>query len=238
MFKRILHFTNETEALPKNGQISGDATVQPATPAPRPAESEPVRASSNLTLNNSARAQSIGPLRTFEEIYKASPGQPPRMAYGILKVSEMLNSGHLAGMSHESKRCSVMMAIEAAGIQVEDLLQDAMLRQRALSDYEQSEELRLKDFESAIDRENNLLQAELERLTSQYMSRIQVNVDEVAAAQDRFRSWQKRKQQELQHISAAAAICVPKSAEPGGGSTSYSAVLARCGVEQAAAGGR
>jgi hypothetical protein len=236
MFKRILHFSNGTDASPRNGQLSGDATAQPVTGAPRP-EAEPVPAPPTQSLNAS-RAKSIGPLRSFEEVYKSAPAQPPRMLYGILKVSEMLNSGHLAGMSHESKRCSVMMAIEAAGIQVEDLLQDAMLRQRALNDYEQAEELRLKDFESATDRENNLLQAELERLTSQYMARIQGNVDEVAAAQDRFRAWQKRKQQELQHISAAAAICVPKGAEAASGNTSYTAVLARCGVEQTAAGAR
>ncbi|MGA2185564.1 MAG: hypothetical protein ABSH47_21300 [Bryobacteraceae bacterium] len=236
MFKRILHFSNGTDTSPKNGPLSGDATGQPATSASRPQEAEPILAPPP-TLSAS-RNRSVGPLRSFEEIYKAAPAQPPRMVYGILKVSEMLNSAHLAGMSHESKRCSVMMAIDAAGIQVEDLLQDAMLRQRALNDYEQSEELRLKDFEGATDRENNLLQAEVERLTSQYMARIQANVDEVAAAQDRFRAWQKRKQQELQHISAAATICVPKGAEASGGNTSYTAVLARCGVEQAAAGAR
>jgi hypothetical protein len=229
MFKRILHLSNGTDASPNNSQLSGDATAQPATSATRSdGSSGPVPSPTGI------RIKSIGPLHSFEEVYKAAPAQPPRMTYGILKVSEMLNSAHLAGMSHESKRCSVMMAIEAAGIQVEDLLQDAMLRQRALNDYEQSEELRLKDFEGTTDQENNLLQAEVERLTSQYMARIQNNIDEVAAAQDRFRAWQKRKQQELQHISAAAAICVPKGAEPNGNNTSYTAVLARVGVEQPA----
>jgi len=223
MFKRILHFS--ITDTPKNGQSSGDATEPIETTATRRQEAE------HSAPSTSAAASKAGQLRSFEEIYKAAPAQPPRMAYGILKVSEMLNSGHLAGMSHESKRCSVMMAIEAASIQVEDLLQDAMLRQRALNDYEAAEELRLKEFENISDRENNQLQAELERLTSQYMARIQANIDEVAAAQDRFRAWQKRKSQELQHISAAAAICVPKGAEVNGNNTSYNAVLARCGVD-------
>jgi hypothetical protein len=232
MFKKILHFNYGTETPPKNGQLPADAAAQSATnAAPRPAETEPAHQPGGADLS-AIRARSANPLRSFDDIYKAAPGQPPRMLYGILKISEMLNSGHLAGMSHESKRCSVMMAVEAANIQVEDLLQDAMLRQRALNEYEQAEELRLKDFENATDRENNLLQAELERLTSQYMARIQANIDEVAASQDRFRAWQKRKQQELQHISTAAAICVPKGAEAGASGASYGAVLARCGVEQ------
>jgi hypothetical protein len=228
MFKRILHLTNGTDTSSKNGQPSGDATAQPFTTAPR------LESVQTNQPSNAARAKIVGPLHSFEEIYQDAPAQPPRMTYGILKLSEMLNSAHLAGMSHETKRCSVMMAIEAAGIQVEDLLQDAMLRQRALNDYEQGEELRLKEFESATDRENNVLQAEVERLTSQYMARIQANIDEVAAAQDRFRAWQKRKTQELQHISAAAAICVPKGTETNGNNTSYNAVLARVGVEQPA----
>jgi len=229
MFKKILHFTYGTDASPKD---THDATAaapaklthtQPAggtdTPFPTP----------SLSAN---RPRPMDALRTFEEIYKTAPAQPPRMVYGILKVAEMLNSTHLTGMSHETKRCSVMMAIETAGIPVEDLLQDAMLRQRALNDYETAEDQRLKEFESTIDRENNQLQAELERLTAQYMARIQHNIDDVAASQDRFRAWQKRKNQELQHISAAAAICVPKSAEANGNNASYSAVLARVGAEQ------
>ena len=230
MFKRILHLAQGTDASSKSGPLSGDATAQPFTSAQRLDCVQTNQSQSSASI----RAKGVGPLHTFEEIYKDAPAQPPNMAYGILKVSEMLNSAHLAGMSHDSKRSSVLMAIEAANIQVEDLLQDAMLRQRALNDYEGSEDLRLKEFESATDRENNLLQAEVERLTSQYMARIQGNIDEVAAAQDRFRAWQKRKTQELQHISAAAAICVPKGAESNGNNTSYTAVLARVGVEQPA----
>ncbi|HTP86022.1 MAG TPA: hypothetical protein VMJ34_03710 [Bryobacteraceae bacterium] len=222
MFKRILHFSTAI-GTPVGGPSSGDATsIETA------AKTDPVPAASIQT--SSGNHVRLGSLRSFEEIYKSAPAQPPRMLYGILKISEMLNSSHLTGMSHESKRCSVMMAVEAAGVQVEDLLQDAMLRQRALNEYEQGEEFRIKDFEASIDRENNQLQAELERLTAQYMARIQANIDEVAAAQDRFRAWQKRKAQELQHISAAAAICVPKGAE-NNGNASYNAVLARCGVE-------
>jgi len=234
MFKKILHFTYGTDASPKEGQSSIPAAPTKLTHTQTAAETDAGRTPFPTPALNSIRTKPLDTLRTFEEIYKTAPAQPPRMLYGILKVAEMLNSPHLAGMSHETKRCSVMMAIETAGIPVEDLLQDAMLRQRALNDYENAEEQRLKEFEGTIDRENGQLQTELERLTAQYMARIQRNIDEVAANQDRFRAWQKRKSQELQHISAAAAICVPKSAETNNSNASYSAVLARVGAEQAA----
>jgi hypothetical protein len=48
-------------------------------------------------------------------------------------------------------------------------------------------------------------------MTSQYMARVQSNLDEVAHAQDSFRVWQKRKQQETQRIADAADCCVPEA---------------------------
>jgi hypothetical protein len=146
---------------------------------------------------------------SFEDIYRDAHMKPPKMSYGILKVAEMVNSTHLVGMPPEAKRCSLMMALDAAGIQIEDLLQDAMLRQRALNDYEEGEQKRLDEFQASKVQENTRIQTELDRLTAQYMARIQTNLDEVAREEDNFRAWQKRKQQESQRIAEAAAFCVP-----------------------------
>src|ERR1051325_10244202 len=60
--------------------------------------------------------------------------QKPRIPCGILKVVEMVNSDHLAGLSPEAKRCAIMMALDSVGAGVEDLLQDAVVRQRGLND--------------------------------------------------------------------------------------------------------
>lgn len=146
---------------------------------------------------------------SFDDIYRDAHMKPPKMTYGILKIAEMVNSTHLTGMPPEAKRCSLMMALDAAGIEVEDLLQDAMLRQRALNDYEEGEQKRLDEFQAGKVKENSRIQAELDRLTAQYMSRIQTSLDEVAREEDNFRAWQKRKQQESQRIAEAAASCVP-----------------------------
>ena len=161
----------------------------------------------------------------FEQIYQTAAVKPPRLAYGILKVAEMMNSAHLAGMSAEAKRCSLLMALEAAGAEVEDLLQDAMVRQRALNDYEESQRNKLQAFEQSKLDENKKIQQELDRQTSQYMARIQANLDEVAREQDNFHAWQKNKQQESQHITEAAAYCVPQGSVAGIGS--LTAVLER-----------
>jgi molecular chaperone GrpE (heat shock protein) len=132
-------------------------------------------------------------------------------------------------MSTETKRASLFMALEAAGVEVEDLLQDAVVRQRALNDYEEAQQTWLGGFEAAKLEENRRIQAELDRLTSQYMSRIQSNLDEVARAQDDLRNWLKQKQQEVQRITEAATYCVPQNgaAAPG---NNLASVLERASV--------
>lgn len=173
-------------------------------------------------------ANSVEKMPAFDQIYQNAAVKPPRLAYSILKVSDMLKSPHLAGMSSEAKRCSLLMALEAAGAEPEDLLQDAVVRQRALNDFEDGQQNRLKDLEAAKAEANRQIQAELDRLTSQYMALIQGNVDELAREQDHFRAWQKLKQQEVQRITEAAQFCVPQGSAANNGG--LAAVLERATV--------
>jgi hypothetical protein len=165
----------------------------------------------------------------FEDIYRNAPVNPSKVACDILKIAEMVNSPHLAGMSAGDKHSSLLMAIESFGFQPEDLLQDAMVRQRALNDYEEIQQKKLKDFEALKAKENNIIQAELERLSAVHLARMQVNMEELARQQDNFRLWKKRKQQESERIAEAAAFCAPQGTAANGGG--LAATLARCGVE-------
>jgi hypothetical protein len=196
-----------------------------STNRPSKAETEEATAPGRLPAATASGAAMVPKYGPFEQVYQAAAVKPPRLPYGILKVAEMMNSGHLSGMSAEAKRCSLLMALEAAGAEVEDLLQDAVVRQRALNDYEDSQKNRLKNFEQAKADDNNKIQAELDRITTQYMGRIQANLDEVAKEQDAFRAWQRAKQVESQRITDAAAYCVPQTNS--GGVPTLSAVLER-----------
>jgi len=168
-------------------------------------------------------AEAVPKALTFEQIYMSGAVKPPQLRYGILKVAEMAGSTHLAGMTPEAKRCALLMALEAAGAEIEDLLQDALVRQRALHDYEEKQQERLANFEAAKLDENRSIQAELDRITSQYMARIQANMDEVACQQDNFQDWQKRKQQECNRMTETAAFLVPQGSHNG----TFAAVLER-----------
>jgi hypothetical protein len=161
-------------------------------------------------------------LTDFEQIYQSGSIKPPRLAYGVLKVAEMLGSSHLCGMPAESRRAALLMALDAGGAKIEDILQDAIVRQRILNDYAEARQRDLQSLEAAIQEQNRAIQAEMDRMTGQYTARMQSNLDDMARAQDNFRAWQKRKQQEVQRIADAAACCVPEagaSAAAGGGLT-------------------
>ncbi len=161
----------------------------------------------------------------FEQIYRSATVKPPALPYGILKVVTMMNSQHLSTLSPDGRRSALMMALEAVGAQIEDLLQDAVVRERALKEFEDRQQEKLRAFEAVKLDENRKLQAEQERLNSEYMARMQQNLDEVARRQDQFRAWQRKKNQQAQQIADAAALCVPDGMGPNSGSVA--AVLER-----------
>jgi hypothetical protein len=161
----------------------------------------------------------------FEQIYRSATVKPPQLPCGILKVVTMMNSQHLSSLTPDCRRSALMMALEAVGAQVEDLLQDAVVRERALKEFEDRQQEKLRAFEAVKLEENRKLQAEIERLSAEYTARMQRNLDEVARRQDEFRAWQRKKNQQAQQIADAAALCVPGGIGPDAGSVA--AVLER-----------
>ena len=72
----------------------------------------------------------------MEDIYRAAGILLPRKGYSINKVVEMLNSEHIRGLSKEMKRVALLMALDAAGVAIDEVLRDAKARRDALDTYE------------------------------------------------------------------------------------------------------
>lgn len=152
-------------------------------------------------------AEPQGDLLSCEDIYHASGILGARSRYGINKITEMLTSKHIRDLSKDVKRASVLMALDAAGTTVDDVLQDAARRQHALSAYEVGQQKQFDEFEARNVRENAQIQAEMERVTSHYANRIKHNLDQVAQEREALRTWQATKEQESQRISEAVGLC-------------------------------
>ncbi len=185
---------------------NGRTNSAPKQTTPASAESAPA---SRLSSANAANfVASEGDLLPFDEIYRVAGIKGPRLGYSISKVIEMLHSEHIRNLPTETRRASLLMALEAAGVQVDEVLQDATMRQRAINSYEAIQRKHVEEYEARKAQENCAVQAEMERVTAQYLARINGSLDEVAHAKDTFRKWQAKKQNEAQRIAEAVALCV------------------------------
>src|SRR5579872_1258870 len=189
-----------------NGAVNG---------APEPInnklEEEPHEARAAGNSGGNGFAGSPSELQAFEEIYRAAGIKGPRLGYSIGKVIEMLQSEHIRNLATETKRASLLMALEAAGVQVDEVLQDATLRQRAINSYEAIQRKHLEEYEARKTQENCAIQAEMERVSAEYAARISNNLEEISREKDSFRKWQLKKQTEAQRIAEAVALCVTQS---------------------------
>ncbi len=156
-------------------------------------------------------AGSPSELQAFEEIDRNAGIKRPKLGYSIEKVIEMLQSEHIRNLATETKRASLLMALEAAGVQVDEVLQDATLRQRAINSYESIQRKHLEEYEARKAQENCAIQAEMERVSAEYGARISNNLEEVAREKDSFRKWQLKKQNEAQRIAEAVVLCVTQT---------------------------
>ena len=166
--------------------------------------------STNLTATGLPPYQ--GSLLPLQDIYLAVGIMSSRLGYNIDTVSGMLDSPHIRGMTSDVKRGSVLMALEAAGVAVNELLQDGAKRLDALNAYESGEHKRYEEYEARKSQESAQIQSEIEHMTAHCLDRIKHNLSEVTLAKDAFLNWQTTKQKESQRISDAVALFTKPSA--------------------------
>jgi len=166
---------------------------------------------SGISERNRIDSSAIAKLSSFEDIYQRSTfkAATSMASWDILKVADMISSEHLHGLSPAAKHSALMMALEAAGVAVEDMLQDAVQRQRVLNEYEEAQRRHLEQFEKVKLEDNQRLTDEMEAMCSQYRIRIASNVQEIERERAMFRDWQEHKEREQRRISEAASACVP-----------------------------
>jgi hypothetical protein len=195
---QFVSWRSQADADPNEGAIGTQIASPPET------------ANSKQTYADSGSGHRFAgnDLLPFEEIYRSAGIPSPRLGYSITKVVGMLSNEHIRDLPVETKRGSLLMALEAAGIQVNEVLQDATLRQHAINSYESSQKRRMDQFEARKAQENREIQAEMDRVTAQYLARINGNLDCVAREKDAFRKWQLQKQEEAQQMAEAVALCV------------------------------
>lgn len=198
------YFLSVDQAAESKGGEEVSSQGDMASGAPRRAAQTVAEIASGVSAEPKFTGPVANPM-SFQEIYGAAEITPPAHGYTILKIIDLLHSEHIRNLSREVKKSSLLLALEAAGVKAEEIVQDAVRRDKALDTYEHVQQKALQDLEARKTKESQELQAEIERRVTELQSRVQANNDEVTKAKEQFYGWQLKKQQEEQKIGDAVS---------------------------------
>lgn len=174
----------------------------------------PVRASDLVPEQSEAAAPPLAGAATTADlsvVYDTAKITAPPHGYTVLKVAEMLQSEHLRGLPPEVRRRSVLVALDAAGVKVDDIVEDAVRRDRALDTYERVLQQHVDQLTATTATENRQLEEEIARRVAELRARIDENTKRLAAEQTELQTWRVRKHQEEALIAETVAHFVSEN---------------------------
>jgi hypothetical protein len=197
----------------------GETTEAPAAGSPDAATTASPRrvtdlvpdAASDLAIVDVPLADPATPLTALEDIYSSARIAAPAHGYTVLKVADMLQSEHIRALPADVKRKSILVALEAAGVSVDDIVQDAVQRDRALDTYERVLERNLDELRAAKQAENAGLEQQIAERVAELRGRINENNQGVGRESASLQAWQARKQEEERRIAEAVSYFVSEN---------------------------
>ena len=141
-------------------------------------------------------------LPSFEAIFQAFGIKEPASGFTVYRAEELLKSVYLKTASPEIKRSALMVALEALRIPAEEVIQDAVKRDKALTQFEKIEDRRLRELEQKKSEENKRLQEEMERIFNEIREKMEDNNAMLKETRERFQAWQQQKEKEEQRLSS------------------------------------
>jgi hypothetical protein len=177
--------------------IVTDSAQQGTSPAEDAPEREiPPAAFEDVAPARVARSSVAASVDSFEAVYDEAGIQLPAHKYGVDKVSEMLASKRLANLGREVKATAVLAALEAAQVPVRDVIQDAVLRDKALDDFEAAKEAEVQELKGKSEARIAAIKDEIDTLLREKNAEIEGLKQAAAAAEQAFVELQARKRTE------------------------------------------
>src|ERR1700723_352844 len=197
--------------------VDDNATTEQSLPNARNASATPKSAAQSVADIASTIAMEpkfttpVSDPTSFDEIYRAAEIPPAPQGYTILKVTQMLESEHIRNLPSDVKKSSILVALDAAGVDIKEVIQDAVRRDRALDTFERVQQRAADELESKKTKENTDIQAQIDRFVTEQRAKIQANNDEVTREKTRFTGWRLKKQQEEKKIAEAVGYFVTEN---------------------------
>jgi hypothetical protein len=173
---------------------AADGAATPGDAAP-PEREIPPAAFEDVAPPRVARS-SVAATESFEAVYDEAGIQLPAHKYGVDKVSEMLAGKRLASLGREVKATAVLAALEAAQVPIRDVIQDAVLRDKALDGFEAAKETEVRELKAQSEARIAAIKDEIDALLREKNAEIEGLKKAAADAEQAFAGLQERKRKE------------------------------------------
>lgn len=162
----------------------------------------------------SARSDVGMQVEDFGAVYDEAGVAIPDHGYGVDKVAEMLQGKRLSQLSREVRATAVLAALEAAQVDVKDVIADAVRRDRALDGFEAAKERELHELREKNESRVRGLRQEMEAL----LTKIGAEIERLKAASEEaekaFAQLQIRKRREEERLHEVVANFVEAPENP------------------------
>jgi hypothetical protein len=184
--------------------VANDETMESNASPPPPPQELPAEVS-GAEPTPVERSQVAADVADFAPVYQEAGIEAPAHGYGVDKVGEMLDNKRFAALGREAKATAVLVALEAAGVAIRDVVQDAVLRDKALDAFEADKGRALAQAKTANDGRIQELNRQLEDLIQKINTEVQSLKQASEAAERAFAELQIRKRKEEERLHAVVA---------------------------------
>ena len=150
----------------------------------------------------------------FGAVYDEAGVTLPDHGYGVDKVAEMLQGKRLSQLSREVRATAVLAALEAAQVDVKDVITDAVARDKALDAFEAAKERELRELRDKNETRVRALRQEMEALLTKTNAEIERLKAGSETAEKAFSQLQIRKRREEERLHEVVSNFVEGPANP------------------------
>jgi hypothetical protein len=123
----------------------------------------------------------------------------------------MLQSEHIRALNNDVKRSSILVALDAAGVKVREIVEDAVQRDKALDTYERVLQKNLDSMRAKKEVENRRLEEEINQKLAELRVRIEENSKELKKEEESLMIWRTQKRQQEQTLADAVGYFVTEN---------------------------
>jgi hypothetical protein len=150
----------------------------------------------------------------FGAVYDEAGLNIPDHGYGVDKVAEMLQGKRLSSLAREVRATAVLAALEAAQVDVKDVIADAVKRDKALDAFEAAKERELHELRAKNESRVRELRQEMETLLTKINAEIERLKAAAEGAEKAFAQLQIRKRREEERLHEVVANFVEAPDNP------------------------